>query len=215
MGPYLGKLRANLASAGVKPEDIDTVLLTHMHTDHIGGLLVGDEPAYPRASVMVAAREVAYWRDRSNQDSSPVTTRDAFDVAKKVAAAYGQRFVAFDEPRPDLRNQAHHASRSHAGSHGLRDRWRLRDVVIWGDICHVPEVQCLRPDVTVVFDVCPTDAIATRRAMLARAAREDLMIAGMHMPFPGVARIVRSAEAYVQLPQVWQYDLMNEAEGAL
>jgi hypothetical protein len=67
--------------------------------------------------------------------------------------------------------------------------------VIRGDIRHAPEVRCPRLDVTVVFDVSMTDAIESRRNMLARAADEDSLTAGMHMPFPGFTRIMRSADA--------------------
>jgi glyoxylase-like metal-dependent hydrolase (beta-lactamase superfamily II) len=71
MGPYLGKLQANLGAAGVTPADVDTVLLTHMHTDHIGGLLAPDRTTlFPRAAIMVSALEIVYWRNRSHQDSS-------------------------------------------------------------------------------------------------------------------------------------------------
>jgi hypothetical protein len=70
------------------------------------------------------------------------------------------------------------------------------------------EVQCPRPDVTVVFDVSIPDAIESRRKKLVRAADEDLLIAGMPMRFPGFTHIVRSADAYVRQPEVWQYELL-------
>jgi len=158
---------------------------------------------------MVSALEIAYWQDRSNQDSSPETTRDAFDVSANVVAAYGDRFVTFDrsDMAPGIRAIALPGhTPGHTGFDLTKD---IGPCVIWGDICHAPEVQCPRPDVTVVFDVSPTDAVESRRKMLARAADEDLLIAGMHMPFPGFTRIGRSADAYTHHPDVWQYDLIS------
>jgi hypothetical protein len=64
-----------------------------------------------------------------------------------------------------------------------------------------------RPEITVVFDVSPTDAVESRRKMLARSADKDLLIVEMHLPFPGFARIGRSANAYTHHPEVWQYYL--------
>lgn len=158
---------------------------------------------------MVSALEFAYWRDRSQQDSSPETTSDAFDVSADVAAVYGDRFVTFDRSDVTPGIKAIALPGHTPGRTGLDFTTDIGPFVIWGDICHAPEVQCPRPDVTVIFDVPPTDAVEGRRKMLARAADEDLLIAGLHMPFPGFTRIGRSVDAYIHHPDVWQYELLS------
>ena len=128
-------------------------------------------------------------------------------------AAYGDRFVTFypAEMTPGIKAIA---LPGHTPGHtGFDVTTNVGPFVIRGDICHAPEVQCPRPDVTVVFDVSLTDAIESRRKTLARAADEDLLIAGMHMPFPGFTHIVRSADAYAHHPEVWQYERLGQGCG--
>ena len=77
-------------------------------------------------------------------------------------------------------------------------------LLIWGDVVHVQAVQTARPDVSMSFDSDPAQAEQTRRAIFERAAKEDLLVNGMHLSFPGFGRVARAGEAYVLQPEVWQ-----------
>ena len=211
MGPHLGRLPANLHAAGVPPAEVDWILITHMHTDHVGGLLADDQTAaYPRARVMISVRELAYWSDRSNHDASPESTRDSFDVVAQVRRAYNGRIDTFEDGASIVPGIKALPLNGHTPGHtGFEIGSGANALVIWGDVSHAPEVQMTLPDLTVIFDVDPDRAIASRRFIFERAASEDIMIAGMHIPFPGFMRIARSGDAYVSLPQVWQYELLE------
>jgi glyoxylase-like metal-dependent hydrolase (beta-lactamase superfamily II) len=211
MGPHLGRLPANLHAAGVLPHEVDRVLITHMHTDHVGGLMAdGETAAYPRARVMISAKELAYWSDRSNYDASPESTRDSFDVVAQVLGAYNGRIDTFDGGADIVPGIKALPLIGHTPGHtGFEIGIGASSLIIWGDVSHAPEVQMTLPDLTVIFDVDPERAIASRRFIFERAASEDIMIAGMHIPFPGFTRIARSGDAYVSLPQVWQYELLE------
>jgi glyoxylase-like metal-dependent hydrolase (beta-lactamase superfamily II) len=211
MGPHLGRLPANLHAAGVLPAEVDRVLITHMHTDHVGGLLADDQTAaYPRARVMISVQELAYWSDRSNRDASPESTRDSFDVVAQVQRAYNGRIDTFENGAQIVPGIKALPLNGHTPGHtGFEIGSGTNALVIWGDVSHAPEVQMTLPDLTVIFDVDPDQAIASRRFIFERAASEDIMIAGMHIPFPGFTRIARSGDAYVSLPQVWQYELLE------
>jgi glyoxylase-like metal-dependent hydrolase (beta-lactamase superfamily II) len=211
MGPRLGRLPANLRAADMTPEEIDSVVITHMHTDHVGGLLSGENTAvYQRARLILSAQELAYWTDRSNYDSSPESTRDSFDIVQRVVGAYDGRIDTFEgatQITPAIRSLP---LNGHTPGHtGYEIGVGSTPLIIWGDVSHAPELQFVRPDITVVFDVDPEEAIHARRMIMERAVIEDIMIAGMHIPFPGFTRIARSGEAYASHPQVWQYELLG------
>jgi glyoxylase-like metal-dependent hydrolase (beta-lactamase superfamily II) len=208
MGPEAGKLLQNLRAAGVAPDQVDIVMITHMHPDHAGGLLADDgRPTFPRAELMVAEAELAFWLDRSNQDTAPECTRDTFDLAPRVAESYGDRLRSFSNEQVMAVVETIALPGHTPGHTGYAVRSGGDTLVIWGDVCHVPEVQCNRPDVTVIFDNDPAQAIRSRRMMLERAVTEDLLIAGMHMSFPGFTRLARQGDGYIVQPQTWQYEL--------
>ncbi len=211
MGPHLGRVPANLHAAGVKPGEIDLIVITHMHTDHVGGLLLQDqEAAYPRARLMMDAKELTYWSNRRNYDSSPESTRDSFDVVAQVISAYKDRIDTFKGGTEIVAGLKSIPLNGHTPGHtGFEVGEGPTAMVIWGDISHAPELQLGHPDLTVIFDVDPQRAVASRRSIFERAADEDIVVAGMHMPFPGFTRIARQGEGYVAFPQVWQYELLE------
>ena len=208
MGPAAGKLPANLRAAGVTPEEIGDVVLTHLHGDHVGGLLNGSGgPAFAGARLWVAEDEIAYWQDDAKKAAVPEARQGSFDVARAAVRPYADRMqrFPFGEIMPGLEAIA---MPGHTPGHtGYMVSSGGERLLIWGDVFHVPVVQAARPDVGTGFDSDPAQATQTRRAALERAVNEDLLVTGMHMSFPGFARIARSGEGYAVQPEVWRGDL--------
>jgi glyoxylase-like metal-dependent hydrolase (beta-lactamase superfamily II) len=209
MGPTLGRLAGNLASAGIDPAQVEAVLLTHMHPDHSNGL-VGDagEVLFPAAELRVHEDEVAHWHDDGRM--AQATERQKvryFQAARRQFAPYRDRARTFREgevfpgvtaiPIPG-HTPGHTAFLVESGGESL---------LIWGDAVHVPEVQLARPEVTMEFDSDPAAAAAARRRIFDMAVSERLLVAGMHLHFPGFGRMAKRGDGYALVPEAWAFEL--------
>lgn len=204
-GPSLGRLAGNLAALGVKPADIDTVLVTHLHPDHVGGLVdAGGQAVFPNAELVVHAVKSAYWSDPAVLAAAPEgQEKQAVRLSLATIAAYRDRTrsVTGGEvlggvtavPAPG-HTPGHTGWLIASGGDGL---------LVWGDIVHLPGLQFARPDAGMAFDVDGALAIATRRRILDMAATDRLCVAGMHMDFPGFGHVVRAGSGYAFIGEPW------------
>ena len=204
MGPATGRLAANLAAAGVAPEAIDLVLLTHLHPDHVNGLLAADgAAAFINARVMAHSAEAALFLDAAIAETVPDAVKPVFAMARAAIAPYADRFTTFEagELAPGITVVP---LPGHSPGHsGFRIADDGQSLLIWGDVAHVPDLQSRRPDVGMVFDADPDLATHTRRAALAQAAASRELVAGMHLLFPGLAHVASDGDGYRLVPLMW------------
>ena len=205
MGDQLGLLPKHLKSAGVDIDTIDTVILTHMHPDHSNGLTsVAGERNFPNAELVVSETDVKHWNDDTAMSVASERHRERFFLAareqikpyhNRCRDAKGDVFPGVTAvPLP-----------GHTPGHtGYVIASGRETLMIWGDIVHIPDVQALRPEVTVEPDSDPAAAIATRRRVLEMTAREKLRVVGMHTHFPGFVYVVGTPQTGYQLvPEMW------------
>lgn len=209
MSPTTGKLIENLAHAGVSPGDIDTILLTHMHIDHVGGLIDDAGVAvFPDAEVLVRARELSFWTDPAEASRIPEGQRGMADLAASVASAYDGRLTPFEDDVTVVGGVDAVSLFGHTPGHtGYQISGGDDTLLIWADIIHIMPVQLPHPEVYIGFDVTPEQAVATRQRVFDMVSSDRIMVAGMHLPFPGLGHVVRDGEGYRYLPSPWQHTL--------
>ena len=205
MGPTLGMLTDNLRSMRVEPEAIDTVLMTHLHPDHVNGLIdAHGEAVFPKAELVVNEAELNFFRDPDSPGRSPPETLEFFEGARLAIAPYSDRIRTIRDgplfPGVTAVTQAGHTPGQTA--------WLIESgnesVMIWGDVVHMPSLQMAAPQAGTVLDIDREQAIATRKRALDMAATDRIRVAGTHFDFPAIGHIERRTTGFGFVPEVWR-----------
>src|SRR5713101_1309705 len=203
-GSALGRLAGNLRSAGYTPEEVNIVLITHLHSDHVGGLTTQDgKRVFPNADVYVAKAESDFWLSSEIAAKAPKDAQPFFQSAQGIAAPYIKtgKWHTFTGSEPIVDGIQIVPLHGHTPGHtGYEFSSKGQKILFWGDIVHAQRVQLQHPEVTVVFDIDPPAALATRNQLLSNLAREDVVIAGPHMLFPGLGRLHKEGSGYSWTP---------------
>ena len=197
MGPTLGRVPESLRAAGVAPEQIDLIFLTHLHPDHSNGLVdEAGEAVFPNAEVILHEQEARFWLDRDETSATDERVRRNIAKARVTTAPYRARMrtVSDGEAVPGVSAilQAGHTP-GHTG-------WLLQSgndsLLIWGDLVHLASIQIPRPDTGLIYDVDPQMAGVTRQRMFDRIAADRIRVAGAHIDFPGFGFVTRNGAGY-------------------
>jgi len=194
-GPSFGHARAALAAAGVEPAQVDRVLVTHLHGDHVMGLLDGESAYFPRAEIFVPAEDLAYFTDEAERAAQPEDRRAAFDTAKTLQSVYaGRMHTLTPGPVPGMEGVELIALPGHTPGHSGYLFHGPQTLLMWADTVHVRAPQLADPELGLSFDVDRAQGRQTRRDTLARAAREGWIVAGSHVA--GFGKIEEDGEAF-------------------
>src|SRR5271168_2583377 len=200
-GGVLGRLEGSLRSAGYTPEEIDIVLITHLHSDHVGGLTTQDgKRVFPNADVYVAKAESDFWLSTEIAAKAPKNVQPFFQSARAIAAPYikAGKWHTFNGSESIVDGMQLVPLPGHTPGHtGYEFSSKGQKILFCGDIVHVQRVQLQHPEVTAIFDIDQTAAAATRNQLLARLAGENVLIATPNASvFPPLGRLRKDGSGY-------------------
>jgi glyoxylase-like metal-dependent hydrolase (beta-lactamase superfamily II) len=202
-GPTLGKFMANLKAAGYQPEQIDEIYLTHMHGDHVGGLVSDGKIAFPNAIVRASKTDADFWLSQSNMDKAPDDNKGTFKGAMASLNPYIQagKFKTFTGNTELVPGVSAVATPGHTPGHtSYMVESGGQKIMLVGDLVHMAAVQMENPSVTINFDSDKKAAAASRKKAFDAAAKGGYLIGGAHLQFPGVGHLRTEGKGYRWIP---------------
>lgn len=202
-GPTLGTLLTSLKAAGYEAAQVDEVLITHFHGDHVGGLLSAGKAAFPNATVRADKRESDFWLSQANMDKAPADAKNGFKGAMMSTQPYvaSGQFKPFDgevEFTPGVRSTSAYGHTPGHTTYLVESQGQK--LLLIGDLIHVGAVQFRDPGVTVKFDNDSKAAAAARAATFKQAAKSGMLIGASHLSFPGVGHLYSEGKSYRWAP---------------
>jgi len=199
----LGRLPQNLRAAGYAPEDVDTILITHLHGDHICGLVAEDgKPAFPNAAVWMPEADAAYWLDEKTAAALPENKQTPFRLARQsVAPIKAAGLFHLLKPGAVLPGVTALDISGHTpGQTAYLFQSKGEAFLAVGDIVHLHMVQFARPETSLRFDVDRKAAMAARRALMEKVSATRWAIGGAHLPFPGIGHVRKEGKGFAFVP---------------
>ena len=202
-GPKLGNLLSNLQASGYSAEQVEEIFVTHMHTDHIGGLMRDGQPSFPNAIIRANAREADHYLSKSKMDAAPADEKEDYESAISIFKPYiaSKKFKPFDGETELIPGVRAMPAPGHTPGHTIyvveSDGERM---LIWGDLMHVAALQFPLPSATFPTEWSTKQSAQQRRTVFADAASHGYYVAAAHVAFPGIGKLRATGDGYTWVP---------------
>ena len=202
----VGQFATNLKAAGLERSDIDAVVISHFHIDHVDGLVAADgKPAFPHAEIFVPAAEWKFWMDDGEMSRAPKGRIEGlFKNSRRVFGALGGKVTPYEEDKEVLAGLTAIATPGHSVGHAsFVLSSGASSVFIQGDVAHIPVLFVANPGWHASIDQDPVMAEATRRKVYDMLVAEKMLVQGFHYPFPALAHVEKTASGYREVLMPW------------
>ena len=191
-----GRLARNLEAAGVKAEDVDVVILSHGHLDHLSGIMgEGSKRSFPNAQIAVSKTEFDFWTDEGKVSATGIM-KLFVDSARANLLPNTDRLVLVEDGKEVIKGVQAISTPGHTPGH---TSYMLsssgKNLLYTGDIAHTP-FQFKHPEWALSFDIDPIAGSATRKRVMDMAASENLAVITYHLPFPGIGHVTKDGDAF-------------------
>jgi glyoxylase-like metal-dependent hydrolase (beta-lactamase superfamily II) len=200
-----GNWMANFRAAGFDPAQVNTIIISHFHGDHIGGIRGQDGAAtFPNAEVMVPTPEWAFWMDDARMNQAPEAQRGGFQNARRIFGPMAKDVKQYEPGKELITGVTSVAAPGHTPGHTtFMISSGNGKLMVMSDTTNHPALFVRNPDWSAVFDMNADEARATRRKMLDMAASERAQVAFYHAPFPATGFIAKEGNGFRFVPAQW------------
>ena len=203
--PTSGAWMENFKAAGFKPEDVDLIIFSHFHGDHINGLRLKDGSSpFANAEIMVPATEWAFWMDDGQRSRAPDGLKGGFDGVHRVFDPIKDKVIRYEAGKELVPGISSIAAYGHTPGHtAFSVASGSGKLMLMQDTTNHPALFVRKPEWSAIFDMDGPVAAESRRKMLDMAIAEKAQVAFYHAPFPATGTIVKDGASYRLVPTAW------------
>ncbi|MFE8070705.1 MBL fold metallo-hydrolase [Marinobacteraceae bacterium S3BR75-40.1] len=209
-GPTLGNLVDHLKASGYEPGQVDEIYITHMHPDHVGGLVSEGKIVFPNATVRANKQDADYWLNEDNLEAADEESKGFF----KGAMASLNPYVEAGQFKPFTGNEelasgiTAMAAKGHTSGHSVyKVQSQDETMILIGDLIHVGAVQFPQPDIAIQFDSTPEQAVKSREEVFDEIQQQEYLLGGAHLSFPGLGHLLEDQDGYEYIPSNYEGEM--------